>query len=58
MLLRQLIQRIGNLAGALLLLLGLTAFIQQLAADLENFLIQRVGRHSRRHAARLVTHVV
>ena len=42
-----LIQRIGNLAGAFLLLLGLTAFIQQLATDLENFLIQRVGRHSR-----------
>ena len=33
--------------GAFLFLLGLTALIQQLAADLENFLIQRVGRHSR-----------
>jgi hypothetical protein len=43
LLLRQLVERVGDIAGAILLLLGLATGFQQLAADLQDLLVQRIG---------------
>ena len=58
LLLGKLVQGVGDIAGALLLLLGKAAFFQQLAADLQNLLIQRIGTHAFRHLTRIVAQVV
>ncbi|MNS82283.1 hypothetical protein D3C72_1160230 [compost metagenome] len=54
LLLGQLAERICDFTRPLLLLLRLTAFLQQLAADLQDFLIQGVRRHARRNVTRLI----
>lgn len=58
LLLRQLVKRIGDIAGAILLLLSFTAGFQQLAADLENLLVQRIGGESSGDLARLIAQII
>jgi hypothetical protein len=42
LLLRKLVKRVGDIAGAFLLLLGLATGFEQLTADLQDFLVQRI----------------
>jgi hypothetical protein len=58
LLLRQLVQRVGDVAGAILLLLSLTAGFQQLAADLQDLLVQRIGGEGSGDLARLIAQIV
>lgn len=49
LLLRQLVERVGNFPRPILLLLRTAAGFQQLAADLQDLLIQRVGGEGGRY---------
>ena len=52
LLLRQLVERVGNFPRPILLLLRLAAGFQKLAADLQDLLIQRVGGEGGRYLVR------
>ena len=58
LLLRQLVKRVGDVPGAILLLLSFTAGFQQLAADLENLLVQRIRGEGSRDLARLIAQII
>ncbi|SQI82536.1 Uncharacterised protein [Klebsiella oxytoca] len=58
LLLRQLVERVGDIAGAVLLLLSFTTGFQQLAADLENLLVQGIGGEGSGDLARLIAKIV
>lgn len=58
LLLRQLVERVGDIAGAVLLLLSFTTGFQQLAADLENLLVQGIGGEGSGDLARLIAEIV
>jgi hypothetical protein len=58
LLLRKLVKRVGDFAGAILLLLGLAAGFQQLAADLQDLLVQRIGGEVGWHLARLIAQII
>ena len=54
LLLRKLVKRVGDIAGAFLLLLGLAAGFEQLTADLQDFLVQRIRGEVGCDLARLI----
>ncbi|STR42303.1 Uncharacterised protein [Klebsiella michiganensis] len=58
LLLRQLVEGVGDVAGAILLLLSFTTGFQQLAADLENLLVQGIGGEGSGDLARLIAEIV
>ena len=58
LLLRQLVERVGDIACAVLLLLSFTTGFQQLAADLENLLVQGIGGEGSGDLARLIAEIV
>ena len=58
LLLRQLVQGVGDFTRAILLLLRLAARFQQLAADLQDLLVQRIGGQAGWHLARLFAQII
>ena len=58
LLLRQLVEGVGDVAGAILLLLSFTTGFQQLAADLENLLVQGIGGEGSGDLARLIAEII